>query len=161
MEKTIEINGQSVTLNNCTEWLFIYNDQFGHDIVPVIMPAISGLVQVIGGMLESLGASGLESVGVEDVAKLYDSDAMQSALVYFGAMQITDIVNLTWAMAKAADDSIPGPREWAKRFDSFPLDVLGPVLIEMIISGFSSSKNWERLQTAIGNLKPKKTTKKK
>lgn len=77
-------------------------------------------------------------------------------------MQLTDIINIAWAMAKAADDSIPGPRQWARKFDPFPLDVFAPVLLELIVSGFTSSKNLKRLQTALKSLKPKakKKTKK-
>ena len=66
-------------------------------------------------------------------------------------------------MAKAADETIDPPRKWVRQFDAFPLDEIVPEVGELMLKGFASSKNLERLRTMLGRLKTqpkkKKTTK--
>ena len=63
------------------------------------------------------------------------------------------VINVTWAMAKAADESIEPPKKWVRQFDEFPLDVVGPAVFDMIIKGFVSSKNLKRLENLRTSLK--------
>ena len=157
MEKTVKIGKKSVKLNNNIGWCFIYRNQFGQDIVPTLMPLLAGTLDVIGGLVNEVGTD--TEVTVTDLAGIIGTDAMRDALVYFSGMEFVDFVNITWAMAKCADEDIPEPIEWIKGFDVFPMDTLAPAIFEMIVSGVMSSKNWTRLQTMFKSLKP--TTKKK
>ena len=59
-------------------------------------------------------------------------------------------------MAKCADESIEEPRRWVRQFDAFPLDEVGPDIFEMIAGSVVSTKNLQRLQSAMKSLKPKK-----
>lgn len=158
MEKVIKIEEKEITLSNATEWIFIYNDQFGHDIVETITPMISSAVQIIGGLLDEVGDNA--DLDSRTFARLYNTEAMDRALIYISTMRMTDIISIAWSMAKAADDSVPLPRQWVKQFESFPLDVIAPAIVELLIRGFSSSKNWERLQSLIKAVQPKQTKKK-
>lgn len=155
MIKTVKIGKKSVKLNNNIGWCFIYRNQFGQDIVPTLMPLLAGTLDVVGGIVNEIGAT--DEVSVKDIAGVIGTDAMRDALVHFSAMEFVDFVNVTWAMAKCADEEIPEPKEWIKQFDNFPMDVIAPALFELIFSGVMSSKNWERLQTMLKSLKPKKT----
>ena len=157
MEKTVKIGKKSVKLNNNIGWCFIYRNQFGQDIVPTLMPLLAGTLDVVGGVINEVGAT--DEISVREIAGVVGTDAMRDALVHLSALEITDFINITWAMAKCADGDIPEVSEWIKGFDNFPLDTLAPVLFEMIFSGVTSSKNWARLQEMIKGLKPKKTEK--
>lgn len=154
MNKTIEINGNEITLSNNTEWIFIYNDQFGHDIVETIMPLLSGAFQIVGGIIDELGGTG--TLTVNDIGRIYNSQAMQDAFVYFMTVRFTDFINITWSMAKAADNSIKEPRRWVRELGEFPVDVIAPAVSDLIIKGFISSKNLERLREKINELRPTK-----
>ena len=66
-------------------------------------------------------------------------------------------VNVIWAMAKAADETIAPPKRWVRQFDEFPVDVILPEVFGMVISGFVSSKNRDRLKNlaeSVRNLQP-------
>lgn len=152
MEKIITINEQEIRLSNNNEWLFIYNDQFGHDIVETIMPVLSAGFQAIGAVIEEVG--GEKSIDIRDVMKAYNSGAMQDAIIYLMSLRMTDLIAITWAMAKASDPSIKPPRSWAKDLGEFPIDEVVPVIVELLISGMVSSKNRERLRTMLTSLRP-------
>ena len=67
-----------------------------------------------------------------------------------------DFINITWALAKNADDSIPEPKIWVKQFDEFPVDVVGPEVVKLIFKGMVSSKNLKRLDRIAKAVRPKK-----
>ncbi len=79
----------------------------------------------------------------------------------FQAEFVDTIVNVTWAMAKAADEDIAPPKQWVRQFEEFPLDVVGPAIYEMVLKGFVSSKNLKRLKgigASLKNLQPSHST---
>ena len=66
---------------------------------------------------------------------------------------LTTIVNMTWAMAKAADETIDPPKQWVRQFNSFPVDVVAPAVYDLAMKGFVSSKNLTRLRSLIEKLR--------
>ena len=152
MIKTITINGRDVTLSNNAAWAFEYNDQFGHDVIQDVMPMLAGMVKAIGGVLEETGG---DVASWESVIAAIGSDAFDDAYIYFATVKLTDIVNICWAMAKAADETIPEPRRWVRDLGDFPLDEIVPVLADLLLKGMVSSKNRERLQSIKAGLQPK------
>ena len=157
MEKVIKIGDKSVKLNNNIGWCFIYRNQFGTDIVPTIMPLLAGTLDVIGGLINEVGST--NEVTMKEIGRVIGTEAMRDALIHLSGLELVDFINITWAMAKCADESIAEPMKWARDLEVFPFDTVGPALFELILSGVTSSKNWERLQTMIGGLKPTKDTK--
>lgn len=139
MIKTIKINKESsLTISNNLSWAMAYKDQFGHDIVPDIMPLISALTKL---MSEMIGKD------IADAIKNIDPDMLNDALVELCALQFVDFINLVWAMAKANDDNIEPPEVWIRQFDEFPVDVIGPAVFELLTKGLISSKNLKSLRT--------------
>lgn len=152
MVKTIKINDEKeITLSNNLTWTMIYKSQFGHDILPDIMPIFSAFTKAAGELAKVSGQD------VKDAIKLINPDALQDALIEMCALQFTDFINLTWALAKANDDSIDPPYQWASQFDEFPLDIIMPAVIELLGKGLVSSKNLKSLR---GKTKAKKSTQK-
>lgn len=139
MIKTIKINKETtLTISNNLSWAMAYKDQFGHDIVPDIMPLISALTKL---MSEMIGKD------IADAIKNIDSDTLNDALVELCALQFVDFINLVWAMAKANDDNIDPPEVWIRQFDEFPVDIIGPAVFELLTKGLISSKNLKSLRT--------------
>ena len=58
-------------------------------------------------------------------------------------------------MAKAADDDIEEPRTWVRQFETFPLDVIAPAVLELAVRGLLSGKNSTRLLDALKVVEPK------
>ena len=144
MRKTISVSGKDLVLDNSIGWAFEYKDQFNIDIIQTIMPLVSGLLGAIGAIVDETGKT--KNITAKDIAPVLTSDAMTEAIIKISMLELTDIVNITWALAKNADDDIPDPRRWLKQFDEFPLDVILPEVAELIVSGLVSSKNLKSLE---------------
>lgn len=144
MEKTIQIGNKEVRLNNNIGWTIDYRDQFGTDIIPTLLPMVAAALDLIKGLLEEMeDTSNLEW---QDILKTLDGDTLLDALVHLGGLEFKDFINVTWAMAKCADETIPEPRTWVRQFEVFPLDEIAPAVFELIYKGVISSKNLTRLK---------------
>lgn len=153
MEKTIKITkDKSLKLSNNIGWLMIYKNQFGHDIMLSIMPAISSLVKLLADTIDDVYSDGKVDI------KAISPEAIDEALIDLSGLELTDFIEIIWAMAKSADDDIEDPDEWIKQFEVFPLDLIVPEAAGMIVKGFVSSKNLKRIQTAMKSLNPKSTS---
>ena len=150
MEKVITIGDKSVTLNNCVAWTMEYRDQFNKDIVPAIMPLIASVME---GVSSVLAEAGTDIKDVKAIASAIEGRSMDILLPVFQVEFVDTIINVVWAMAKAANENIEPPKRWVRQFDEFPLDVIVPEVFELIFKGFVSSKNLERLGTIKENLK--------
>jgi len=153
MKKTITLeNEQTLTLNNNVGWTLEFRDQFGHDIIPELMPMLAALVEFIGdGIADSSG-----KIKGKDLLKRIDQQTIENALIQLSSLEFASFINICWAMAKCEDETIDEPKRWIKQFETFPLDIIAPVVLEMIISGVVSSKNFESLREKMESVKAKK-----
>lgn len=152
MIKTIEISGKEVQLNNNIGWTFIYRDQFGHDIIPTLMPMIGAIIDLISGLIQETGKT--DNLDVKDLIKIADSEKLYDAIIHMSGLEFVELLNITWSLAKCADNKVPEPKKWVMQFEEFPLDEIVPVVAQMIVKGIISTKNLERLQNLTANLKP-------
>ena len=159
MESTIKIGEKDVRVNNRAGWTITYRDQFGHDIVPTLMPLFAGALDVASGLIKETGKT--KNVEFEDILAVADGDALINAFIHLSGFEFVEILNITWAMAKEADDSIADPKTWIREFEEFPIDVVVPEVIELAFKGMCSSKNLERLREITESLKKKPQPKKK
>lgn len=158
MEKVIKIGKQEVRLNNNVAWTMEYRDQFGKDIVPALMPVIASMIE---GVSAVVGDTGTTDIKLEDLATALQGRTMDVLLPMFQVEFVDVIINVTWAMAKAADETIAPPKQWVRQFDEFPLDIIGPAVYELVVKGFVSSKNLKRLKKIgkdLRNLQPSHST---
>ena len=159
MESTIMIGDKDVRVNNRAGWTITYRDQFGHDIVPTLMPLFAGALDIVSGLIAETGKT--ENIGIEDILAVTDGDALVNAFIHLSGFEFVEILNITWAMAKEADDSIADPKTWIREFETFPVDVVVPEVIKLAFKGMCSSKNLERLREITASLKKKPQPKKK
>lgn len=139
MIKTIKLNDEKeLTLSNNLAWATIYRDQFGHDIVPDVMPILSAVLRLINEVKDY--------TDVNEIIKTVNFDTLQDTLIELCAFQFTDFINLVWAFAKAYDDNTEAPAKWVRQFDEFPLDIIVPAVFELLTKGMISSKNLKSLQ---------------
>ena len=136
MEKVIKIGKQEVRLNNNVAWTMEYRDQFGKDIVPALMPVIASMMEGLSTIVSETGPE----------VNTKQGRAMEILLPMFQVEFVDVIINVTWAMAKAADENVAPPKQWVRQFEEFPLDVVAPAVYELVLKGFVSSKNLKRLK---------------
>ena len=158
MEKVINIGEHEVKLNNNVAWTMEYRDQFGKDIVPALMPVIASMLEGVSSVIAEAGA---EKIEMDALASALEGRAMEILMPMFQVEFVDTIINVTWAMAKAADENIDPPKRWVRQFETFPLDVIVPAVYELIFKGFVSSKNLKRLKNlgaSLKNLQPSHST---
>ena len=144
MEKTIKFGDTEIRLNNRVGWVLTYRDQFGTDILPTIMPLFAGLLDIVSGVIAQNDG---DDISLENVLRLIDTDSVMDALVHLSGFELAEFLNITWAMAKEADEDIPEPEKWLRSFDEFPLDIVVPEVFKLAFNGMVSSKNRERLES--------------
>lgn len=159
MEKVIKIGKQEVRLNNNVAWTMEYRDQFGKDILPAVMPLLASMIEGVSTVAAEADKSG--ELTMASIAETLEGRAIDVLLPMFQAEFVDLIVNVTWAMAKAADENIETPKRWVRQFEEFPLDVVGPAVYDLVLKGFVSSKNLRRLKkigNELRNLQPSHST---
>ena len=158
MEKIINIGNKEVKLNNNVAWTMEYRDQFGKDIVPALMPVLASMIE---GVSTVIAESGKAEISISDLAEAIQGKSIDVLLPMFQVEFVDTIINVTWAMAKAADENIDPPKRWVRQFEAFPLDVIVPAVYELVLKGFVSSKNLTRLKNlgaSLKNLQPSHST---
>ena len=162
MEKIITIGDKEVKLSNNVAWTMEYRDQFNKDVMEAMLPLITSLIETISTIASEEGIEG--EIDLQTIASALQGRAFEITLPLMQLGLNDSVINVVWAMAKAADPSIAPPKQWVRQFDAFPLDEIVPEVGQMILMGFSSSKNLERLRTlgkSIKKTQPKKRTTKK
>lgn len=150
MIKTIKIGEKSVQLDNNTGWALIYKDQTGQDILPSILPMLAMIMSTFSNIVDELGE--VKEAKAEDfIRALSDIDVISKLY----GLEFTDLIHLTWSLAKCADDNIPDPKTWLRELGEFPLDIIVPEVFSLLIKGLMSSKNLERLETLKKEIQPK------
>ena len=155
MEKTINIGDKEVRLTNNVGWMMTYRDQFGTDIVMTLTPLIASGLDIVSGLVDE--ATDGDIFDTKKLLASLDGDTLIDALAHLSGFEMVDLIKITWAMAKEADDSIPDPKRWVKDFDVFPLDEVAPEVAKLAVSGLVSSKNLKRLKALaekMRNLQP-------
>lgn len=158
MEQIINIGNKEVRLSNSVAWTMEYRDQFGKDIVPALLPVLSAAMEGVATIVADADIKAdkdgkVSLASAKAVAEALQGRAMDILLPLFQIEFVDVIINVTWAMAKAADESIAPPKKWAREFDSFPLDEILPAIAKLVLKGFISSKNLQRLKDLGGSLK--------
>lgn len=152
MIKTVKFGKNEILMDNNVGWTMVYRDQFGQDIIPSLMPLLAGVVDMVSGIIETAGDK--KEFSMETIAELSESGKLEEAIIKAASAEFVDFINITWALAKNADDSIPEPREWVKQFDEFPVDIIGPEVFKLVFKGMVSSKNLKRMDAMIKSVHP-------
>ena len=157
MQKTVKWTQNGVknelVLDNNIGWMLAYREQFGRDIVPALVPVLNAGIDIAFGVIQAINPG--EKAGIETL-KAVDSEALHDAILQASAIEAVDLINITWALAKAADDDIREPKEWVKQFEGFPLDVVGGAVFDLVFKSMISTKNLNRLRKRVEDLKPAK-----
>lgn len=128
MRKTIKIDkNNKFEINTSWNWAYIYQEYFGHDIIPDLVPIIDTVLDMVTGLLNG---SEVDESDFDD--KLY-------------GFEVTTITNVIWALAKNADDDIPDVKEWLDEHDLPLMDVV-PEIMDVLTKSMVSTKKAKLLQ---------------
>ena len=145
MIKSIQFENDKIEINSSAGWLYAYRRQFGHDILPDIMPVIESILKAIAGVVEDSGGV----INENTIAQAVENDSLIDAFVKMAGMELTTVYNIVWAMAYNKDKTIPDPEEYFNRFETLPVDVIMPEIFMAVVDSSVSSKNAQRLLAAM------------
>ena len=143
MIKSMKIGKREVAFDTSLSWMFVYRMQFGSDPIEVIMPAIKAAIPLFDREGDDLTAADLDLI-TDILAEL----------------NVTEGLQLIWAIARNADKEITDPVAWYHSFENFPLDEVLTELIPAIVESCISTKKYQALSQAMQKAVPKKQTSK-
>lgn len=133
MIKTINIDGKEVKFSTNAYFANIFKNQFGYDILTVIMPLVS---EALKGLDELYIRQETEAIMPSTIGELLEN-------VY--SLEMVDINNFIWSLAKMADSSIDEPIKWYSQFNEFPVIDILKELLEIIVPSLISKKKLEEI----------------
>ena len=150
MIETIMIEGRAVEIDSASGWTYCYREQFGHDILPDVLPIFRSIAVAAEGLIKELPDDAMENgeisgKNIKGVLKNIDGYVIQDALDEIAGLEISTIQNIFWALAKNADNGLEQPRRFFNQFEVFPYEEVIPRVIAAIIKSSSSSKNSQSL----------------
>ena len=113
MEKTLTIDGKEVKFRSSGATPIRYKAQFGRDFLTDIYKLRD-----------------LEKIKNKKELTIKEMEKIDFDLFY----------NLTWALAKTADKTVPEPIEWLDGFETFPVMEIFGELQDIIISTIQAKK---------------------
>lgn len=135
-------------------WLIKYREQFGHDILPDLLPLISAGIELAANTASSIDTN---TVDVKKLIETIDKEAIQDLMMNIAMLESTTVLNIIWALnanyLKKNGQEVKPIDVWAEQFDNFPLDVILPKALKLIVESTVSSKNLKRLQNLTTTMK--------
>lgn len=141
MIKTIVIDGKEVQFKASASFPIIYKANFNVDILTVIMPLISDVLEGMDDLLsENIVKDGKLNFKPSDLAAILEN-------VY--SLELVDIMNLIWTLAKCADKEIPEPEKWFEQFDEFPVIDIAVEVFPTLFTSLFSKKKWMEIAAKV------------
>lgn len=131
MIKTINIDGKEVKFSTNAYFANIFKNQFGYDILTVIMPLVS---EALKGLDDLYTRVNQEAIVPSTIGEVLEN-------IY--SLEMVDVNNFIWSLAKMADPSIDEPIKWYSQFNEFPVIDILKELWEIILPSLISKKKLE------------------
>ncbi|MGS0745557.1 hypothetical protein ACU70A_06340 [Syntrophomonas erecta subsp. sporosyntropha] len=142
MQKIINIDGKDVKFKASASFVYRYKQQFGKDLLTLVIPLLKRTLDTISVFLAQ-----------KNDAKEIAAEKLITELNIGGAieeLEIVDLYNIIWVMAKTANKDIADPVEWYDEFDVFPVfDVARELLDIFLPSLFITEESKKKLQAMI------------
>ena len=142
MRKTLQIDDHPIEINSSLGWLFIYREQFGHDILPDLLPLLDATLGALSEVYDN---------EADNIMEKLDEDVVNRIIVSLSTLEVLTVSNILWAMCKNAGET-RSPMEWLNSFETFPMDIVVPELFKIIIESTVSTKNSNRLREKLPQL---------
>lgn len=133
MQKTIKIDGKDIKFSTNAYFANIFKNQFGYDVLTVIMPLVSETLK------------GLDELYTRGKSEAITPSMMGEVLENIYSLEMVDINNFIWSLAKMADSEIDEPIKWYSQFEEFPVIDILKELWEIILPSLISKKKLEEI----------------
>lgn len=132
MKKTLTIDNQEVGFDFNMSTFIVFKSQTGVDMLPILTQLVS---EVLKGT-EDLFQEG-KDITSYDIGTVLEN-------VY--SVEMIDLLNFVWSMAKTNDPQIQEPVKWFSQFEKFELIDVLQELLEIVLPSMLSTKKLESLK---------------
>lgn len=132
MKKTLTIDNQEVGFDFNMSTFIVFKSQTGVDMLPILTQLVS---EVLKGT-EDLFQEG-KDITSYDIGTVLEN-------VY--SVEMVDLLNFVWSMAKTNDPQIQEPVKWFSQFEKFELIDVLQELLEIVLPSMLSTKKLESLK---------------
>lgn len=130
MKKTLTIDNQEVGFDFNMSTFIVFKSQTGVDMLPILTQLTSELLKGT----EDLFEEG-KDITTYDVGTILEN-------VY--SVEMVDLLNFVWSMAKTNDPQIQEPVKWFSQFEKFELIDVLQELLEIVLPSMLSTKKLEK-----------------
>lgn len=132
MKKTLTIDNKEVGFDFNMSTFIVFKSQTGVDMLPILTQLTSELLKGT----EDLFQEG-KDITTYDVGTILEN-------VY--SVEMVDLLNFVWSMAKTNDPQIQEPVKWFSQFEKFELIDVLQELLEIVLPSMLSTKKLESLK---------------
>ncbi|MGP1567933.1 MAG: hypothetical protein ACTTHM_04395 [Peptoanaerobacter stomatis] len=146
MEKTLIIDGREIQFKSNASLSYIYKGQFGKDLLTSLMPVFSDILSGLDDIFEKLQQDEKDIKETKDDIKPSD---IANILENVYSLELVDIQNIIWTMAKSANPKIPEPVLWYAEFEEFEIIDVAIQLAPMLLNSLISKKKLDNMKMMI------------
>lgn len=142
MKKTLKFGEKEITFSSNANLSYIFKNQFGYDLVQKAIPLISEIIRGISPYAKfEKNEMTFDNLDLENLADIVEQ---------LNSLEITEIMNIIWAMAKANDGEIKEPELFFADIEDFDIidciKELAPIFINSFVSKKKLMKMFPKLE---------------
>lgn len=139
MLKTLIIDGKEISFKANASLSYVYKNQFNKDLLTNFMPLFSDILKGLDDIFEKIQNKS-QSKKSDDIKPSNIAEILEN--VY--SLELVDIQDVIWAMAKVANPDIKEPEIWYAQFEEFEIIDVAIQLAPVLLNSMVSKKSWKK-----------------
>lgn len=143
---------RALILDNTFTWMVYYKEAFGRDIVPDLAPILNSVIKAFFAVFSAVDVNKVVKIAtskqknkteadrtsaiMNEVVQKVDPDDITGVIIEATAIESVTFLQIMWALAKCADDSIDEFFEWTKTTSGMTPDFLVSEVFDLVLKGW-------------------------
>lgn len=143
---------RALVLDNTFTWMVYYKEAFGRDIVPDLAPILNSVIKAFFAVFSAVDVNKVVKIAtskqknqteadrtsaiMNEVVQKVDPDDITGVIIEATAIESVTFLQIMWALAKCADDSIDEFFEWTKTTSGMTPDFLVSEVFDLVLKGW-------------------------
>lgn len=143
---------RALILDNTFTWMVYYKEAFGRDIVPDLAPILNSVIKAFFAVFSAVDVNKVIKIAtskqknkteadrtsaiMNEVVQKVDPDDITGVIIEATAIESVTFLQIMWALAKCADDSIDEFFEWTKTTSGMTPDFLVSEVFDLVLKGW-------------------------
>lgn len=143
---------RALILDNTFTWMVYYKEAFGRDIVPDLAPILNSVIKAFFAVFSAVDVDKVVKIAtskqknkteadrtsaiMNEVLQKVDPDDITGVIIEATAIESVTFLQIMWALAKCADDSIDEFFEWTKTTSGMTPDFLVSEVFDLVLKGW-------------------------